>query len=57
MIYAVEGESSTKSVPVSAQERASFILSEEEIIRLAQWGVKDRGTLLEESRRLQAHGY
>jgi pyruvate, water dikinase len=40
MIYAVEGESSTKSVPVSAQERADFILSEEEIIRLAQWGVK-----------------
>jgi pyruvate,water dikinase len=40
MIYAVEGESSTKSVPVSAQERASFILSEEEIIRLAKWGVK-----------------
>jgi len=39
MIYTVEGESSTKNVPVSAQERSDFILSDEEIIRLAQWGV------------------
>ena len=40
MIYTVEGESSTKNVPVSAHDRADFILSDEEIILLAQWGVK-----------------
>jgi pyruvate,water dikinase len=40
MIYMVEGEGSTKNVPVSAQERSDFILSDEEIILLAQWGVK-----------------
>jgi pyruvate,water dikinase len=40
MIYMVEGESSTKNVPVSAHERSKFILSDEEIIQLAQWGVK-----------------
>ncbi len=39
MVYTVEGESSTKNVPVSAQERSSFILTEEEVIRLAEWGV------------------
>jgi pyruvate,water dikinase len=39
MVYTVEGESSTKNVPVSAQERSSFILTEEELIRLAEWGV------------------
>ena len=38
MIYTLEGEGSTKNVPVSAQERSDFILSDEEIIRLAQWG-------------------
>jgi len=40
MVYTVEGESSTKNVPVSAHERSTFILSDEEVIRLAQWGVK-----------------
>lgn len=40
MIYALEGEGSTKNIPVSMQERSDFILSEEEIILLAQWGVK-----------------
>jgi pyruvate,water dikinase len=40
MIYAVEGESSTKNIPVSAHDRSNFILSDEEIILLAQWGVK-----------------
>ena len=39
MIYMVEGEGSTKNVPVSAQDRSDFILSDEEIIRLAEWGV------------------
>jgi pyruvate,water dikinase len=40
MIYAVEGESSTKNIPVAAQDRSNFILSDEEIILLAQWGAK-----------------
>jgi pyruvate, water dikinase len=40
MIYTIEGEGSTKNVPVSAHERADFILSDDEIIRLAEWGVK-----------------
>ncbi len=40
MIYAVEGESSTKNIPVAAHDRSSFILSDEEIILLAQWGAK-----------------
>jgi pyruvate,water dikinase len=40
MIYMIEGEGSTKNVPVSAHERSNFILSDEEIILLAQWGVK-----------------
>jgi len=40
MIYTVEGESSTRNIPVSAQERSKFILSDEEIIHLAQWGVR-----------------
>ncbi len=39
MVYAMEGEGSTKNIPVSLQERSNFILGEEEIIRLAQWGV------------------
>ncbi len=39
MIYMVEGEGSTKNVPVSALEKSNFILSDEEIILLAQWGV------------------
>jgi pyruvate,water dikinase len=40
MIYMLEGEGSTKNVPVSAQEKSKFILRDEEIIQLAQWGVK-----------------
>jgi pyruvate,water dikinase len=40
MIYMVEGEGSTKNVPVSALEKSNFILSDEEIILLAQWGVR-----------------
>ena len=40
MIYAVEGESSTKNIPVAAHDRSNFILSDEELILLAQWGVK-----------------
>jgi pyruvate,water dikinase len=40
MIYMLEGEGSTKNIPVSAQEKSKFILRDEEIIQLAQWGVK-----------------
>ncbi len=39
MVYAMEGEGSTKNIPVSLQEKSKFILEDEEIIRLAQWGV------------------
>ncbi len=39
MVYTVEGESSTKNIPVSAHDRAKFILTDEEIILLARWGV------------------
>jgi len=39
MIYTLEGEGSTKNVPVSALDRSKFILSDDEIIRLAQWGI------------------
>jgi len=39
MIYTLEGEGSTKNIPTSAVERSSFILSDEEIIQLGQWGV------------------
>jgi pyruvate,water dikinase len=40
MIYTVEGESSTKNVPVSAHDRSNFILSDDEVILLAKWGVQ-----------------
>ena len=40
MVYKVEGEGSTRNVPVSTEERSGFILSDEEIILLAQWGVR-----------------
>lgn len=40
MIYMLEGEGSTKNIPVSSQEKSKFILTDEEIIQLAQWGVK-----------------
>lgn len=40
MVYTIEGEGSTKNIPVSAHDRANFILSDEEIIQLAQWGMK-----------------
>jgi pyruvate,water dikinase len=37
MIYAAEGEPKTRNVPTSLRERASFVLSEEENIKLARW--------------------
>lgn len=39
MIYTLEGEGSTKNVPVSAIDRSKFILNDDEIIRLAEWGI------------------
>lgn len=39
MVYTVEGEGSTKNIPVSAHDRANFILTDDEVILLAQWGV------------------
>ncbi len=39
MIYTLEGEGSTKNVPVSAIDRSKFILSDDEVIRLAEWGI------------------
>ena len=37
MIYAGEGERTTKNVPTSSLEQASFVLSEQEILTLARW--------------------
>jgi pyruvate,water dikinase len=37
MIYAAEGERTTRNVPTSKRERAIFVLSEEEILMLARW--------------------
>ncbi len=39
LIYATDGTSATKEVQVSPNERAMFALSEEFVIRLAQWGM------------------
>jgi pyruvate,water dikinase len=52
MVYAMEGEGSTKNIPVSLQEKSSFILEDEEIIRLAQWGV-----IIEDHYSKKAGGY
>jgi pyruvate,water dikinase len=38
MIYAAEGERTTKNVPTSKIERRSFVLGNEEIVKLARWG-------------------
>ena len=37
MIYAAEGGQTTRNVPTSKIERRSFVLNDEEIIRLARW--------------------
>ena len=57
MVYTVEGESSTKNVPVSAHDRGNFILSDEEIIRLAQWGVKIEDHYSKKAGSSGSHGY
>ena len=40
LIYSVGGNSSTQNVAVPAEDRRRFCLTNEEILRLAQWGVK-----------------
>ena len=37
MIYAADGEHPTRNVPTSKRERAAFVLSDEDILRLARW--------------------
>ncbi|HVY67684.1 MAG TPA: phosphoenolpyruvate synthase, partial [Patescibacteria group bacterium] len=39
LIYATEGVNSTKEVPVAEADRHRFVLSEEEILKLARWGM------------------
>lgn len=39
LIYASEGVSPTKEVPVAEEDRHRFVLSDEQILRLAKWGV------------------
>lgn len=38
LIYATEGNSPTKEVPVADADRHSFVLSEDQILELAKWG-------------------
>ncbi len=37
MIYAAEGGRTTRNVPTSKQERGAFVLSDDEIVKLARW--------------------
>ena len=39
LVYWLDGESSTKNIPTSADERTSFILGDDEIVKLAEWAV------------------
>lgn len=39
LIYATEGTTPTKTVPVHEQDRQQFVISDEQIIRLARWGM------------------
>jgi pyruvate,water dikinase len=39
LVYWLDGESSTKNIPTSADERTSFILGDDEISKLAKWAV------------------
>jgi len=39
LIYASEGTSPTKEVPVTEADRHRFVLSEEQILQLSKWGV------------------
>ncbi len=37
MVYAADGEHPTRNVPTSKRERAAFVLSDDDILRLARW--------------------
>lgn len=39
LIYATEGISPTKEIPVAEVDRHRFVLTEEQIVRLAKWGI------------------
>lgn len=39
LIYATEGNFSTKEVPVTPNERQMYVLTDEQILRLARWGM------------------
>lgn len=39
LIYATEGTSPTKAVPVNGEDQHTFVLSDELILRLARWGM------------------
>jgi pyruvate,water dikinase len=39
LIYATEGNSPTKEVPVTDADRHTFVLSDEQIVKLAKWGM------------------
>jgi pyruvate,water dikinase len=39
MVYAEEGDATTKNVETTAEERAAYVLSDDEVLRLARWGV------------------
>jgi len=39
MVYTHEGSKSTKNIPVSKSDRVKFVLSDEEILTLAKWGI------------------
>jgi pyruvate, water dikinase len=37
MVYAADGEQPTRNVPTSVAERAAFVLTDDEILKLARW--------------------
>ncbi len=39
LVYETGGDASTKNMPVPAEERARFVLTEDEILKLANWGL------------------
>jgi len=38
MVYAEEGDATTKTVETTEEERAAFVLSDDEVLTLARWG-------------------
>lgn len=39
LVYAIEGSATTENIETSGKERQTFVLSDEEILQLAQWAV------------------